>query len=135
MVLGHLQDAGLKVKLARCAFCSEEVWYLGYVISSQGIAMAQWPRPRMVSELRTFLCFVEGFAKLPAPLYKVGAELIRGKSGECSQELTTVWSEKCEDIMQLFILEVEASHAGLGAALAQKVDGKVRPIAYASHSL
>ena len=34
-----------------------------------------------------------------------------------------------------FILEVDASHDGLGAVLSQEQDGKVRPIAYASRSL
>ena len=34
-----------------------------------------------------------------------------------------------------FILEVDASHGGLGAVLSQEQDGKVRPIAYASRGL
>lgn len=36
---------------------------------------------------------------------------------------------------QPFILEVDASHSGLGAVLSQEEKGKVRPIAYASRSL
>ena len=34
-----------------------------------------------------------------------------------------------------FILEVDASHGGLGAVLSQEHGGKVQPIAYASRSL
>lgn len=34
-----------------------------------------------------------------------------------------------------FILEVDASHSGLGAVLSQEQDGKIRPIAYASQGL
>lgn len=38
-------------------------------------------------------------------------------------------------VSKLFILEVDTSYQGLGAVLSQEQEGKVRPIAYASHSL
>lgn len=169
VVLGRLKTEGLKVKLEKCAFFQEEVSYLGHVISSRGVAtdpkkieaVAQWPHPTTVSELRTFLGFVsyyrrfvEGFAKLAAPLHKVVAMLTGGKSSKRGQEITTVWSEQCEEAFQVlkcvlttapvlayadftrpFILEVDASHGGLGAVLSQEFDGKIRPVAYASRSL
>lgn len=169
MVLGRLRAEGLKVKLEKCAFFQERVTYLGHVISSSGVAtdpgkveaVAQWPCPRTVAELRTFLGFasyyrrfVEGFAKLAAPLHQIVAELTRGKVGKRSLELAAVWSPQCEDSFQTlkrklttapvlayadftrpFILEVDASYAGLGAVLSQEVEGKVRPIAYASRGL
>lgn len=108
LVLGRLKTEGLKVKLGKCAFFQEEVSYLGHVISSRGVvtdpkkieAVAQWPHPTTVSELRTFLGFVsyyrrfvEGFAKLAAPLHKVVAMLTGGKSSKRGQEITAVWSE------------------------------------------
>lgn len=65
--------------------------------------------------------------------------------------LGEAWSESCEKSFQElkarlvstpilafanfslpFILEVDASHSGLGAVLSQKQEGKVRPVAYAS---
>ncbi|XP_059360625.1 uncharacterized protein LOC132098573 [Carassius carassius] len=169
MVLDRLRAEGLKVKLEKCAFFREKVRYLGHVISAQGVAtdpskveaVAQWPCPSTVSELRTFLGFVgyyrrfvEGFAKLAAPLHKIVAELTRGKSGKHSQDLAVAWSSQCEeafqtlkrklttapvlayaDFTQPFILEVDASYAGLGAVLSQEVNGRVRPVAYASRGL
>lgn len=64
------------------------------MVSSQGVAtdpskieVAQWRTPNTISELHSFLgfasyyCrFVEGFAKLAVPLYKLVAELAGGKS-------------------------------------------------------
>lgn len=88
VVLSRLQREGLKIKLEKCAFFQKEVRYLGHVISSQGVstdpakieAVAQWQRPRHVSELRSFLGFaiyyrrfVKGFAKLAGPLHKLVA--------------------------------------------------------------
>ena len=83
LVLGRLQHEGLKAKLSKCAFFKQEVGYLGHVISSQGVAtdpkkieaVASWRCPSTVSEVRSFLGFasyfrrfVEGFAKVAAPL-------------------------------------------------------------------
>lgn len=169
MVLERLRAAGLKVKLEKCAFFREEVQYLGHVISSQGVAtdpgkveaVAQWPCPKTVSQLRTFLGFVsyyrrfvEGFAQIAAPLHRLVTEAGKGKVSNRRQELGALWSEQCEqafrtlkqklttapilayaDFKLPFILEIDASHVGLGAVLSQEVDGKVRPVAYASRSL
>lgn len=169
MVLERLRAAGLKVKLEKCDFFREEVRYLGHVISSHGVstdpgkveAVAQWPCPKTVSELRTFLGFVsyyrrfvEGFAQVAAPLHRLVAEAGRGKMSSRRQELGALWSESCDQAFRTlkqkltttpvltyadfelpFILEIDASHAGLGAVLSQEVDGKVRPVAYASRSL
>ncbi|KAL1281970.1 hypothetical protein QQF64_000773 [Cirrhinus molitorella] len=170
MVLDRLEKEGLKVKLEKCAFFRSEVKYLGHVISAQGVAtdpgkieaVAQWRRPETVSELRTFLGFssyyrrfVEGFAKLAAPLHRLVAEVMGGKTGKRrGKSLVQVWTEQCQtafealkgkltsapvlayaDFAKPFILEVDASHGGLGAVLSQEFKGKIRPVAYASRSL
>ncbi|XP_054872643.1 uncharacterized protein LOC129350363 [Amphiprion ocellaris] len=90
VVLQRLQQEGLKAKLTKCAFFQQEVRYLGHVVSDKGVstdptkveAVASWPPPSTVTELRSFLgfasCyrhFVEGFAKLAAPLHKLVAVL------------------------------------------------------------
>lgn len=170
MVLTRLQSEGLKAKLGKCAFFKPEVQYLGHVISQHGVstdpgkveAVATWRRPANVSELRSFLGFasyyrrfVEGFAKLAAPLHRLVATLNGSRSRQPSgQQFLDAWSEDCErsfeelkgrlvsapvlayaDFSRPFILEVDASHCGLGAVLSQEVDGKVRPVAYASRTL
>lgn len=170
MVLTRLQAEGLKAKLAKCAFFKPEVRYLGHVISQQGVstdpdkveAVSKWRQPTNVSELRSFLGFasyyrrfVEGFAKVAAPLHRLVAELSGSRSKRASgQQLQDAWSEECAasfeglkdklvsapvlayaDFSRPFVLEVDASYSGLGAVLSQEVDGKVRPVAYASRTL
>jgi hypothetical protein len=51
------------VKLSKCSFAKRQVDYLGHVISEQGVsndpskiaAIADWPSPVNVKELRNFL--------------------------------------------------------------------------------
>lgn len=169
-VLGRLQKEGLKAKLEKCVFFKPEVSYLGHVISSDGVStdpgkievVSNWQNPNHVSELRSFLGFasyyrrfIEGFAKLAAPLHRLVADLMGTKSRKPSgKNLPAVWTEKCEHSFQEikrrlvsapilayanfslpFILEIDASYSGLGAVLSQEQDGKVRPVAYASRGL
>ncbi|KAK7916079.1 hypothetical protein WMY93_011840 [Mugilogobius chulae] len=170
VVLGRLQKEGLKAKLSKCRFFQREVHYLGHVISEEGVAtdpgkidvVANWPIPSTALELRSFLGFasyyrrfVEGFAKLAAPLHRRVAELSGKRSGKRPiQSVAGSWTTECQqsfdalkakltmapvlayaDFSLPFILEVDASHAGLGAVLSQEQEGKVRPVAYASRGL
>lgn len=127
-------------------------------------AVAEWKRPSTVKELRSFLGFasyyrrfVAGFAAFAAPLHKlVGAlEGTRKKPGpRLRGQVDQHWNQDCEEAFQAqksrlvqapvlgyadftrpFIVEVDASHAGLGAVLSQEQDGQRRPIAYASRGL
>uniref|UniRef100_A0A8C5WE77 ribonuclease H n=1 Tax=Leptobrachium leishanense TaxID=445787 RepID=A0A8C5WE77_9ANUR len=85
-VLKRLHEEGLKLSLEKCQFCLPSVTYLGHVVSAEGVstdprkleAVASWPRPRNVTELRSFLgfCsyyrrFVGGFAKIAQQLNKL----------------------------------------------------------------
>ena len=61
-VLSVLRENKLFTNLSKCTFCVENVIFLGFVVSSQGIqvdkskvdAIVSWPRPKTVSEVRSF---------------------------------------------------------------------------------
>lgn len=126
-------------------------------------AVREWKTPTNLAELRSFLGFasyyrrfIAGFAKMASPLHQVVAQLGSGcrKGKTPRRPLATAWTTECEekfsqlkealvsapilayaDFQKPFVLEIDASHAGLGAVLSQEHDGKLRPIAYASRAL
>jgi hypothetical protein len=63
MVIERLQQCGLKLNLAKCRFCREEVEYLGHIITRHGLktnpalvaAVKEFPIPKNVQEVRRFL--------------------------------------------------------------------------------
>lgn len=152
-------------------FFQKEVKYLGHVVSAAGVAtdpdkvkaVAKWKTPTTTKEVRSFLGFasyyrrfVQGFAKVAAPLHQVVAQVEAGQSRGKSRThaLGQAWTQECQQSFQLlkdcltstpvlayadftkpFVLEIDASHAGHGAVLAQDHDRQRKPIAFASRGL
>ncbi|KAJ8250920.1 hypothetical protein GJAV_G00214770 [Gymnothorax javanicus] len=171
LVLTRLQNNNLKLKLSKCHFFQTEVKYLGHVVSASGVAtdpdkvkaLAKWKQPTTTKELRSFLGFVsyyrrfvQGFAKVAAPLHRLVAtvEASQHKARARANTLGSHWTPECQqsfptlkaqlisapvlayaDFTKSFILEIDASHAGLGAVLAQDQDGQRKPVAFASRGL
>ena len=127
-------------------------------------AVAEWKRPTTEAELRSFLGlagyyrrFVQGFAKVAAPLHALlgGPKKRKGKRIVSPRvQLPESWDETCEDsfnqlkslltsapllgypnFKRPFILEVDASHLGLGAVLSQEQDTGRVVLGYASRGL
>ncbi len=84
-VFQRLRLAKLKLSPKKCTLFQMEVKYLGYVVSSEGVAMDEdkvrtvkhWPRPKDITELKGFLglCsyyrrFIPSFADVAAPLHE-----------------------------------------------------------------
>ena len=158
-VFDRFQDANLKFNPEKCCLAGSEVVYLGYVVSKEGIsadsrkveAVKSFPQPDDLPSYRSFLglasyyCrFVPDFSKLANPLYALTRKNIEFSWGQTQEEAfqnlkqllmqTPVLAFPNFD--QEFILETDASGAGLGAILAQtQPDQMVWPIAYASRTL
>ena len=78
-VLDLLQKNGLFANLKKCWFHQDEVCFLGYVMSAQGVqiederieAVRNWPESKWVRDIQVFLsfanfywCFIQGFSKI-----------------------------------------------------------------------
>jgi hypothetical protein len=104
MVLQVLREHQLYAKFSKCDFFKKEIQYLGHVISVEGVAVdpakikaiMDWPAPRNVMEVRSFMglagyyrIFIKGFSKIGNPIMSLQR---KGKR--------FVWSLECEDSFQ-----------------------------------
>jgi hypothetical protein len=161
-VLRRLGELVLKLRPSKCKLFQTKLTYLKHVVSENGVepdpvkisALPKWLEnpPRNRKELQTFLGFaqyyrnfVEGFAKIAAPLY----DLIKEPNAEMPR--TFLWTETCQyafeslicklstppvlafpDFTLPFVLHTDASGVRLGAVLYQLQNRKKRVLAYGS---
>ena len=99
-VLKRLKDNCLFAKLPKCEFHKEEIDFLGYRISSQGVrmdpgkvqAVVDWDPPRTRNQLQSFLgfanfykAFILQFAKIVLPLTELLKTKGEGGKGDAPQ--------------------------------------------------
>ena len=78
-VFQHLQKYGLRLKQSKCALMSSSVEFLGYVIDAEGIkatpkkveAICKAPKPKNITELRSFLGLVNYYRKFISQLASI----------------------------------------------------------------
>ncbi|KAI2661861.1 Transposon Tf2-6 polyprotein [Labeo rohita] len=156
-VLRRLLAHQLYCKLEKCAFHQHSTTFLGFVISSQGVAMdpqkleavRSWPLPASLKQLQRFLGFanfyrrfIQGFSATAAPLtaltkpshgdFQLTPEAIQAFKTLCTLFTTApVLTHPNPD--KPFVVEVDASDVGIGAILSQRgPDGKLHPCSFFS---
>jgi hypothetical protein len=150
-VLQVLRENQLYRKLSKCEFWLDRVAFLGHVITGEGIsvdpekisAVKEWPVPKSVPEVRSFLGlagyyrkFVQDFSKIAGPLTKltrkgerfVWSDVCETAFVELKGRLTTTSVLTIPDRSGGFVVYCDASGKGLGVVFMQY--GRV--IAYAS---
>jgi hypothetical protein len=143
-----------RVKMSKCSFALREITYLGYVISEKGVAtcpdkvhaVANWPQPKNVKELRSYLGltgyyrkFVQHFRIVARPLTNLLKKntVFSWTSDHATtfQTLNMVLIQApmlgLPDFSQPFCVETNASDMGVGAVLMQNK----HPIAFISKHL
>ncbi|KAI2647808.1 Transposon Tf2-9 polyprotein [Labeo rohita] len=160
-VLRRLIAHQFYAKEEKCAFHQDKISFLGYIISSERVAMDEekveavlnWPRPSTLRELQRFLGFanfyhhfIRNFSTVAAPLT---AMVKRGTShltwsqaalqafDDLRQRFSSAPILHHPDPEKPFVVEVDASSTGIGAVLSQRQGEppKLFPCAYFSHKL
>lgn len=157
-VLNRLRNAGFTVKPSKISFAHQQIKFLGHLISEgqimtdpdKTVAINRYPTPKNLKQLKTWIgmCayyakFIEGFAKLVAPLNYLRKKNVRFIWGveqeEAFQKLKKALSEPptlhIPDFEKEFVLQTDASDIGISAILSQYHGTALAPIGYASRSL
>lgn len=158
-VLKRCKERGLNIKRSKCEFMVDEIDFLGYRLTKEGIspqpkkveAVLKAPAPSSLQELRAYLGMLNYYSKfLPnishrlAPLYDL---LKKDCVWKWTLKHQTAFedSKRCLSSKNLLvhfdtnvpvILTCDASPRGVSAILSHSFDdGTERPIAYGSRSL
>ena len=157
-VLRRLDEAGLRVNLAKCQFGVESVTYLGLKISSKGVettgektaAIREAPEPRNVGELRKWLGLVNYYAKFLknlsntlAPLYRLLRKGVSWRWAAAEKAAFQAAKDMLSEppVLAHFdpalpvVLACDAGPYGVGCVLSQLHHGRERPVAFYSRAL
>ncbi|KAL0180477.1 hypothetical protein M9458_022883 [Cirrhinus mrigala] len=160
-VLQRLISHHLFAKAEKCEFHQTATTFLGYVVSSEGVAMddskvqavLRWPQPSTLKELQRFLGFsnfyrrfIRNFSTVAAPLtsmVKKGVKRLSWTSAAVQafkllkERFTTAPILHHPDPERQFIVEIDASSTGIGAVLSQRHGDppKLFPCAFYSRKL
>ena len=159
-VLKRLKEAGLTVNPQKCAVAQREVQYLGHVIGGGVVkpqvgkvsAILETPVPKTKRQVRSFLGvvgwyrrFVPHFSTRAAPLIELTRKSAPNRvvwTDHCSkafEDLRTCLSKdpilQSPDFSQPFLVQTDASGAGLGAVLLQGPPGDQKPVVFLSRKL
>jgi len=157
-VLSILREQKLYAKESKCEMFKDEVEFLGHIVGRNGIRMMEdkvaavrdWPQPRNVSEIRSFLGtagyyhkFIKDFSKLALPLTELTKS--RVKFEWTHKEQKAFDAIKCAmasapvlimpDPSLPFVVHTDASGFAVGAVLMQDQGKGLQPIAYLSKKM
>ena len=158
LVLERLRQAGLTVKPQKVVFATQEISFLGHLVSPGCVRIdpertkpiRDFPVPRDARGIARFIGmvnfyhkFIPSFADVAAPLNalrKKGMKFVWGpEQQESFESLKKAISQPpvlgMANFAEKFILQTDASGVALGAVLSQECNGFRQPIAFASRTL
>ena len=163
-VAQRLRDVGLHLRPEKCVYATQQVEFLGYTLTAEGVrpnqknveTVVDFPKLKSSKDVRRFLGManfyrrhIQGMGAMCRPL----TELTKKEKGS-GNPVPFVWTEECQkafeevkrslssapllqppDWEKEFFLWTDASLLGFGAVLEQETtEGKQAPIAYASRA-
>src|SRR5439155_21309540 len=158
-VLKTLEEQGLTADIAKCVFDDESVLFLGFVLSSQGVSLANgtikavldWAPPKSVKEVQVFLGFANFYRRFVRNFSGIAKPLSEATKGNPRD---FVWSVACQtafDFLKACFtsaptlrhfdptlpihIEADASDFAVGGTLSQYFGKNLHPIAFLSRKL
>ena len=160
-IFSRLIKAGLKLNPDKCVFAADEVSYLGYVVSAEGIRpdpdkvkiISEMPFPRTPKEMLRFLGaanfyreFIHKFSNIASPLYKMSQSIRKFKEKVKSKVVFEAFEKLKLCLVSApvltypnwnleFFVQTDASGYAIGGVLGQYIQKKFKPIMYAGRHL
>ncbi|GBG86642.1 hypothetical protein CBR_g41704 [Chara braunii] len=154
-LLETLRRAKYKANRDKCEFVRQELEYLGHFVTPEGIsplsdkiqAVQEWPEPRNVTDVRSFLGltgyyqrFIKGYSKIAAHLKKLQCEdrpfnfgeEVRGSFFALKAALLSAEVLRIYDPLTPTRVTTDASGYGIGAVLEQHDGVDWHPVEYFS---
>ncbi|GBG62819.1 hypothetical protein CBR_g32402 [Chara braunii] len=154
-VLEKLREANFKINAKKCDWAKTQVLYLGHVLDGDGVkpedckiaAIRDWPTPRTLTELRSFLGlanyyrkFVRNFSTIAAPLRRL---LRKETIWKWDKDYTSAMKKLKQALIEYPVLKVadpslplivttDASQYDIGAVLQQDDGNGYRPVEFMS---
>lgn len=156
--MSRLKKYRVQVNLKKCKFFVKTVEYLGHKIDKEGIhptneksvAIQEAPEPKNLTQLRSFLGMLNFYSKFVPML----SSKLRPLYNLLEKGVKFSWDEECQQAFALskdlllknsllvlfdpakpIIISCDASEYGVGAVLSHRVDGREKPVMFASTTL
>lgn len=157
-VLQRLIDNGLYCSHEKCEFNVTRTEFLGFIVSSDGIEMAQdkvqsvqdWPEPKKLRDIQQFLGFanfyrrfIKGYSRIIIPLTRLLKKNSTFNFDDAARTAFRTIKERFSDasILRHFIpdletvIETDASDFAISAILSQYHGKELRPVAFMSRKM
>ncbi|CAJ0589399.1 unnamed protein product [Cylicocyclus nassatus] len=141
-VLGKIEIIGMKLKASKCEFAKEEIKFLGFILSKEGIrpnpdktkAIDDYPQPTNPTDVKSFLGMCSFFRRFVHNFAAIAALIALTKKNTPFE-----WTPQCEEAMNRlkealtsapilaaprlgkpFIIETDSSAKGIAGVLKQE---------------
>ena len=158
-VLQRMRDLKLFARIEKCEFHKDNIEYLGYMVSKQGLAMDEskiqavlkWPVPKSVRDVQSFLGFANFYRRF---IYRF-AQIAKPLTLLTRKNKPFAWNDKAQvafDTLKVafttapvlahfqpdlpIVVETDASDYAVAAILSQShTNGELHPVAFYSRSM